>query len=209
MKKFLLGAALTMCTIASTFACWFTELNYNTNYIAGFNNYVSHYVTASTKSSATYTNNMSVDLPLTVWIKVSSRSADQQGESNLESEIKTAKLQYRVKIKNQDGTFQAWSAWTTVKTIENVKWKLSFANPVALFGRNNINPKNLTTGSVIMVRLWLSDGIYTTGQLSDNGPDSLPNTCSSSNPSSLTYTGGWTAPFITTVIYSGKKRPVR
>jgi len=61
-----------------------------------------------------------------------------------------------------------------------------------------------------MIRMWLSDGIYTTGNLNSNiSTNRLPNICSLSVPSSVNYDGGWTAPYVTTVIFSGKIRSIR
>lgn len=78
MKK-LLTTILIFVSLAAS-ACWFTEANFNATYIAGVNNFFAHYVEAETIGAASYANGMTVAMPLTVWVKVSPRTADPPGE---------------------------------------------------------------------------------------------------------------------------------
>ena len=97
MKKFLLGSLLALTTITSALGCWFTSYNFQENYIAGINNFISHFNKSTTIESAQYSNNMYADLPLTVWIKIAPR-VDENGNGHL---ITKAVLQYRIKKGNR------------------------------------------------------------------------------------------------------------
>jgi len=98
MKK-ILTAFLTMTVFTSLFACWFTKENINNAYIAGVNFFEPHYfephyeevilngTTRATNNNdrewaknLSFTNNISVSLPLTVWFKVSPRKYFINGE---------------------------------------------------------------------------------------------------------------------------------
>lgn len=193
--KTLLAAALAAVTLNS-FACWFTSDNFNGNYIAGVNNYTAHYTQVDGIANATYYNGQTVDLPLTVFVKVSPRYPDQSGESSGEKPIVKAVLQYKVLPSG---------AWITVRTIENVSWKMDWDHPVALFGRNSIS--GLAAGTEILIRLYLSDGTYETGDLGTDITSTVPATATQA--SGATYQGGWTAPFVFRVKVSGKVRPAR
>ena len=206
MKKFLLGSLLALTTLTTAFCCWFTSENFNGNYIHGVNNFVPHYEETLNINSAVYknwgSNNTSqcvVDLPLTIWVKVSPRKIN----NNNYALITKAVLQY--KTKKSGGN---WSAWKTVKTIENVSWSLNFANPVALFGRNNINPSGLKACDLIMIRLYLAtdEGTVETGNMDVDINQSNVEGNISGNEN---LGGGWRAPFVMLMKYSGKKRPVR
>ena len=78
MKKLLsiLAAVLTV----NSFACWFTQENFNGNYIAGVNNYQSRYTETANLSQAIYTNDLPVAFPLTVWVKVTPLKYSPSGE---------------------------------------------------------------------------------------------------------------------------------
>ena len=110
MKKFL--TAFLLASTVALQACWFTVANFNNNYISGVNNFVEHYTPANSLSSAVYHNGGSVSLPLTVYVKLSPRTPDQQGESVVK-QIQVAILQYKVKHNN------TWSNWKTVKSFSN------------------------------------------------------------------------------------------
>ena len=193
MKKIL--CSIIVCTAALASACWFTDSNYNGNYIAGVNNFVSHYTPATTFSQALYHNGGTVSLPLTVYVKLSPRLPDQEGETEDSKPIVKAILQYKV---YRNGL---WSTWTTVKSFDNPKWDLSYSRAVPLFGRENIYPQGLTGGDQIMVRLYLTDGPYETGDLNID-PGDIPDTATAA--SGGTYAGGWSAPFVFRVTFSGK-----
>ena len=127
-KNLLIGGLTLFSTIVH--ACWFTADNFNTCYIAGVNSYVSHYSPAESIGSAVYKNGQTVDFPLTVWVKVSDRFADQPGEAEGKKAIIHAVLQYRVLPNGR---------WKTVRELKNLNWDMDFQNPVALFGKNNVS----------------------------------------------------------------------
>lgn len=195
MKKLLsiLAAVLTV----NSFACWFTQANFNGNYIAGVNNYQARYSETANLSQAIYTNDLSVAFPLTVWVKVTPLKYSPSGELlNTPAPLVKAVLQYKVLPSG---------AWKTVKTIENVSWKINWQHPVALFGKNIIDP-DVPAGTAILIRFYLSDGTFETGDLStDISGDEVPTKATQDSGGS--YSGGWTAPFVLKVIYNGRKRP--
>jgi len=130
MKKRILYATLFALLSFTVLACWFTQANYNYNYIAGLNNYMVHYnPSAIGITNAVYYNNMIVDIPITVWVKIGKRYPDQPGEEEIDKPIKSAKLQYRI-LPNGN--------WVTVKSFDNPSWQMNFADPIPLFGKNNI-----------------------------------------------------------------------
>lgn len=206
MKK-LLAAVFAVSTM-SVFACWFTESSFNATYIASVNGKVVHYryVPETTKDAAVYNNGQAADLPITVQVKVSNRT--EQGQALT---IKTAKLQY--KIVRQDGTS---TPFITVKTIDKPSWKMNFNNPVNLFGRDgiiNIPDNQISKDDEIIIRLWLDDGIYNTGDINaditvdqvHNVQKESPNT-SAGEGSVIIGTDGWAAPHVFRVKFSGKRR---
>ena len=107
MKKLFILFAFLFAV--STFACWFTQENFNGNYIAGVNNYQSRYSETENLSQAVYTNDLQVAFPLTVWIKTTPLKYSPAGEL-LTSPVPLVKavLQYKIL---PSGT------WKTVKTI--------------------------------------------------------------------------------------------
>lgn len=197
--KTILAAALAAVSLSS-WACWFTTDNFNSNYIAGVNNYSAHYSRADALSGAVYRNGQSVALPLTVLVKVSPRYPDQTGEAAGAKPVIKAILQYKVK---HSGT---WGAWVTVRRLENPDWSMNWDHPVTLFGRNNIDPAGISSGDEIMIRLYLSDGTYETGDPSSDITSTVADNATSSTGS---YEGGWTAPFVFRVVWNGKRRAAR
>lgn len=202
LKKMLMTAA-AMVVSASCFACWFTESNFNATYIASVNGKHSHYTPANTIEAATYHNGMNVDLPITVQVKVSPRIADQAGETEGLKPVTTAVLQY--KIVRQNGTS---TKFRTVKSINNPNWPMNFANPVNLFGATgkiNISDNEISEGDHIIIRVYFSDGIYYTGDLdSDISVNDVPDRQTKSS-AECGY-GGWRAPHVFRVRYSGNRR---
>ena len=194
MKK-LLTTILLLASLAAS-ACWFTEANFNATYIAGVNNFFAHYIEADTIGEATYSNGMTVAMPLTVWVKVSPRTADQPGEVAGTKEIVRAVLQYKILPSG---------SWVTVKDYNNPDWDMIFEGAVPLFGMNCINV-NVAAGTQILIRAYFSDGTYETGDLNTDITSSVPNTATLS--SGGTYEGGWSAPHVMRVIISGR-RPAR
>lgn len=193
-----LATLVTLCMvgIGTASACWFSEDNFNGNYIAFVSGDAVHYKPTTLLSQATYYNGMTVDMPFTVYVKVAPRF-----ESSGPRNITIAELQYRV-VPN--------GAWTTVKRLQNVSWEMNFNNPVSLFGKNTINLTDIAAGTKIAIRLYLTDGIYETGDLgTDLDVTTIPETASAGNTDQVNYAGGWSAPFVMYVTYSGKTRPHR
>ena len=195
MKKLLY--LLTTVLTVNSFACWFTRENFNGNYIAGVNNYQSRYTETANLSQAIYTNNLRVAFPLTVWVKVTPLKYSPSGELlNTPTQLVKAGLQYKILPSG---------SWKTVKEIENVSWKMDWQHPVALFGKNTIDP-DVPAGTAILIRFYLSDGTFETGDLStDISGDEIP--AKATQDSGGSYSGGWTAPFVLKVIYNGRRRP--
>lgn len=194
IKKLLASVFLFTALMAS--ACWFTEANFNATYISGVNNYFVHYDEAADIEEAVYYNGMTVAMPLTVWVKVSDREADQQGEVAGTKPIIRAMLQYRV---------LPAGSWVTVKDYNNPDWDMNFTGAVPLFGSNCID-LNLPNGTEILIRLYLSDGIYETGYLSELVTDYIPDIATFQ--SGGVYSGGWSAPHIMRLKITGR-RPFR
>lgn len=201
MKKWIATIGLSIAAAVAS-ACWFTESNFNATYIASVNGKVIHYTEASTISEATYHNGMQADLPITVQVKVSDRFGDQPDESGAKP-ITKAVLQYKVvKSTGQSGQ------WITVKTLDNPTWKMNFDHPVNLFGTDgkiDIAEGEIASGDDIIIRVWFTDGIYTTGDIAgDITSSQVPDTQTQSNIS--VGSDGWVAPHVFRVKYSGKRR---
>lgn len=188
-KKILLTSLF--CIALTSLACWFNEDNFNSDYIAGANNYVAHYTPVLNINDAVYYNGMDVALPITVFVKVSPIRIDGTTRA-----ITKAVLQYRI------GTS---GSWVTVKTVTRLA-DLNFSQPVALFGKNIIDIKatQIEPYTYIYIRVYLTDGIITTGDLNADITSSVDNTIRDGN---LDLGGGWTPPFVFKVRYNGKRRP--
>lgn len=198
MKKlFILTAVL--CSTGLAVACWFTQTTFNATYIHSVNDRVVHYTEASTLAEATYHNGMSADLPITVQVKVQDRTVSGQTLS-----INAAILQYRIVRLNGTST-----DFITVRTLENVKWDFNYDYPVNLFGSRgviDIPDSSISKGDSIIIRVWLTDGIYTNGNILDTiTVAETPDIQTQSNISC--GSGGWIAPHVVRVVYSGKRRP--
>ena len=203
MKKIV--AAITSTLFAATaFACWFTESNFNATYIASVNGKAIHYSPVDTISQTVYRNGQTVDLPITVQIKVSDRFADQSGESGSRP-VTQAILQY--KIVRQNGTS---TSFITVKALKNPNWRMNFSTPVNLFGRDgviNIPKGQISAGDEIIIRVWMSDGTYYTGDIeADISANQVPDTQSYSSGNVAIGVDGWQAPHVFRVKFSGKRR---
>ena len=196
--KTLFTTVLTALSIVAS-ACWFTQDNFNGNYIAFVTGDNVHYEPTELIANAVYKNGYTVDMPFTVYVKVSDRFGDQSGEEGPKKIVK-AVLQYKVLPSGE---------WTTVKELKDLNWDMNFQNPVSLFGRNTINIENIAAGTEILIRLYLSDGTYETGDLNTDITSTIPDTAHGNISSEINYEGGWTAPFVFRVKYSGKVRPTR
>lgn len=186
--KIWLIASLSFLTVACS-ACWFTAENFNRDYIAGVNNYVAHYDETSDFNDAIYYNGLQVSLPLTVWVKVGPRK-NSLGEY---MPIVKAVLQYKILPSGN---------WKTVKTIYNYSSPIQQALPCCLFGKNNIDPQ-IRAGTEILIRVYLTDGIFETGDLNSDIVSPIPDMATEGSGGE--YEGGWTAPFVFRVIYNGKR----
>lgn len=185
MKK-ILSFVLALCAITA-FACQYPgviEMEYGYMrhlYIAGVNS-VNNHIEAITESSETWSwestdgngntttgvgttnylnftcrNNITVDLPLTVYVAATPRTLLGQEEKRtdanvyknvLDSAKLTLSLQYRVLPS---------TTWITVKDISLTSWqvKLMAATGKPLFGAYVINP-TASYGSTIMIRLYIT-----------------------------------------------------
>lgn len=188
MKSLFAALLIGIASVAS--ACWFTAENFNRDYIAGVNNYFVHYDETTNIANATYRNGSSVSLPITVWVKVGPR---MNSDGQLMA-IQKAVLQYKILPAGE---------WVTVRTIYNYSFPIQWALPVALFGNNNIDPQ-ISAGTEILIRVYLTDGVFETGDLNVDITSSVPDRATKN--SGAEYEGGWTAPFVYRVIYNGKRR---
>ena len=225
MKKITLF--LSMLATMSTLACWYQRINYN-DYIYAINTYERHVIETEsvnskiTKTIYTVKNNQIVDLPMTVSMKLVSNTPVYIDDSTKKPTLLTGKLQYRV-LPNGN--------WVTVEEFKRPTGTLPIELPPSTyFDRNNIMPRNLKAGDVIMVRMYLTDGIWQTGDITsmcDAIKDdtlknnkkanswTLPSTMGpyiiNDNGSMLNYDlgGMWAPHYVFTVIFSGNYRPIR
>lgn len=171
-KKLISSLAIGFLATSSALACWFTQENFNSAYLAGVNYYVSHYDgKAVDLNSATYYNNQSVNLPLTVWCKVSPRIMSVNGQIQ-ESNIRSIKLFYKILPGNNNDTTAKWRLAKAIDMGPTPKWNLNFASPVKLFG-NNVITKALIekNGDTISA----GDGILLAFYFTDNSANAIAN----------------------------------
>lgn len=190
IKQLLLSLLLTTAIVS---ACWFTDTNFNGTYIAGVNNYFAHYTETGAIENAVYYNGQTVAMPITVFVKVTPRIADQPGETPGPKDLTRALLQYKI-LPNGD--------WITVKDINNPDWDLNFSTPLALFGYGCINI-NIPDNTEILIRVYLTDGIYETGDIETDITSIVPNTVTFNSGNA--YEGGWHAPHVMRLKISGKR----
>ena len=169
MKKKLTALAVAVFAAVQSFGCWYNRINYN-DYIFGLNNFEQHTWASSAtdphgKALTTFhiRNNMVVDFPVTASIKLVSDSRIVVDDDSKKPEILRCKLQYRVL---PDGN------WTTVGEYDVPTGKIpASAPPAPYLGRNNIWPKKCKAGDVIMIRLYVTDGQFQSGDLADKCED--------------------------------------
>lgn len=198
----------------TTSACWYKYTQYN-DYIYGINNFINHTMVNDNGSDITFMvqNNQIVDLPCSVSINLEQNSVLAEGEDpDLETTHVICKLQYRVLPAGD---------WIDVAEREFEHGTIPVdALPAFYFGRNNIHPQGLKKGDVIMIRLYVQRGPYTSGEeedlcankLFDNKfQDTYHYTIKEAVDKTTEYDlgGGWLPHRVTTVIFSGKYRPVR
>jgi len=194
MKKLL--TTISLFASLAAFACWFTEANFNAVYISGINNYIQHYEEVENIQSATYYNGQNAAMPITVWVKVSPRFADQGGEAAGTKEIVRVALQYKILPSGE---------WVTVKDFNNPDWDMDFSGAVPLFGMGCINI-NVADGTEILIRMYVTDGTYENGDMASDISMYVPNTATLS--SGGIYDAGWSAPHVMRVKIVGR-RPAR
>ena len=102
------------------------------------------------------------------------------------------------------------------------------SSPATYLGKNNVWPKKCKAGDVVMIRLYVTDGSFQSGDLADKCEDQLGYGKSTKFPGKYTlpdafdYTprdsasviavdlgGMWTPQYVVTVVYSGKTRPIQ
>lgn len=208
------AAVAAFLLAASAPACWFADgsISFDDNHISYLTGDVKH-VTKTEDGKWTITNDQKVALPFTLYIKVSPHKRGGDTGNGDGQQIKKAVLQYRILGKTgaaKAAPAAAENPWVTVKEIDNPSWDMDFENPVALFGRDCVDIPGLTEETEIVVRLYLSDGVYETGPLeskSEEGSESETDPYGSIQQS-ITVNGttaehdgfklseGWTAPFV-------------
>ena len=224
MKLHHLFLAAAFLATTSVLACWYQRVNY-TDYISSVNTtpqIVSYEIVSNASKNTTFQkyhveNNKVVDLPVTVVCKLTSGNTTQFS-SDVKSQIVTCLLQYRV-LPNGN--------WVTVKQYLTASGSIPFTAPAnAYFGKNNIWPKDIRAGDVIMIRMYITDGIYQSGNLLDKCEDKLQDVSTTwgtkkALPDIFEYTigqtpleeydlgGGWCPNQCITVIWSGNTRPTR
>lgn len=222
MKKTL--ALLAMMVATRVFPCQQQAKAFSyQDYIYGINNFVTVSQVQTTedengvKTHYTVRNNQEVDLPLTVFVKLTSNTMIGATEGE-QKEMIRAKLQYRIlgKTSSTDS-----SDWITVRDLSKPQGTISKAAPPgAYFGRNNIDPYNIQPGDVIMIRYYVTDGTWQSGVEANKcksllttvgGKYTLPNSYDYTYEGSPIYDlgDGWQPHFVTTVIWSGKRRPTK
>lgn len=223
MLKKLCATILATMVGVSAFACWFTQENFESNYLAGINYFKPHYVNNGSAvnnsiETAQYINGengsfYSVSLPLTVWFKVSPRTLSVNGTPQ-KYYLRVSKLYYKILPGNQNS---ATAKWRLAKTIDltGSSWNMDYNSPVKLFGNNNITKAMIErNGDTISA----GDGIVLAWYLTDSCPDSIANaeliTPGSTDPQifpsvtegySVRYAGSDYKPaYVARVVYNGK-----
>lgn len=237
MKKFLLSSLLVITTFTSTFACWFTKENINNAYIAGVNFFKPHYeevilngTTRATNSNdrewaknLSFTNNIPVSLPLTVWFKVSPRKYLINGEWK-SANIRISNLYYKIIPKKANGQYDYENdnyKWRLAKSVnmEGKPWRLDFSAPVKIFGNNTLTLKQIRENND---KIKEGDKIILVWYIADDSDEALENVTEIKAGESKPYikvdedtckgdmvfgdeSDGYNAPYVMSVIYNGKK----
>lgn len=237
MKK-ILTAFLTMTAFTSLFACWFTQTNINNAYIAGVNFFKPHYEEVTDSNNTTtiatnsddiewaknlsFTNNISVSLPLTVWFKVSPRKYLINGEQK-SANIRISNLYYKIipKVNGQYNYSNPDYKWRLAKSVnmEGKPWRLDFSAPVKIFGNNTLTLKQIIANGDSIKE---GDKIILVWYIADDSDEALENVTEIEAGESKPYikvdkdeckgdtifgdeSDGYNAPYVMSVIYNGKK----
>lgn len=219
MKKLLLSLLLAFASMQAV-PCWYSKTSY-ADHIYSINGQVVHSETKiGDVTEYTHNNNIVVDLPLTVTVKLVSDQEIEIGDhgTSIAGEISRSSLQYRV-LPNGN--------WVTVCNYNSPLGTISKdSEPKAYFGTNNIWPKDLKPGDVIMIRVYVTDGMWQSGYLESDISDKLITVSTKfgqklSISNRFTYLmdghellsydlgGGWMPHLVTTVVYSGNERPTK
>lgn len=215
MKKFLTAIALTALTISTTFACWFTQDNFNNTYISAIGNFYSRYTPAKNLESAIYYNNISTSLPCPVWFFINERVA-YVDDQPVKRKIVIAELWYKLL---PNGAETDASVWRLAKKFENPKFEMKFGVDVKLFGEGIISKKleglsNIVQGDKIMLvwRITDEDAVSSGIEIIAGQKEpviTVPDVAHGNVSSEVNYTGGYTAPFVTVITYNGRTTPGR
>lgn len=219
MKKTLLFIFAAFLS-TTAFSCWFGTYDYE-DYIYSINNIQLH--TSSVEVQPYHTtvkykikNNMVVDFPISVSVKLVSQDEVNLGGTtvtNSKQEILKCALQYRV-LPNGN--------WVTVQEYQTPTGTIPSSYPANFyFGRNNISPV-CKKGDIIMIRVYVTDGMWQSGDINSmcdgrltnikNGIPTLADeiiVSMNSQGKSPDLGGGWHPNLVTTVIWSGKTRPIK
>ena len=176
----LVGLVMLLNVTAS--ACSVPSPMFINNYIAAVNSYVH------STDGVTFNNGGNVSLPISLYVKVT-KIYSTGGVVPIP--ITNLKFQYKVKTPT-DG---AWgTTWTDCKSIDNPDWTVDFEEgPVPLFGRNVLDIPDLPTGSEILIRVWMSTGLYQNADPDDDTDD--------------TGAGGWGQEYVVRVVFDGHRKP--
>ena len=222
MKKKTLTLVAAVSLWTSCFGCWYCKSNY-TDYIYTINDKVVNEQSTNASGVCSYTvrNNQVVDFPLTVSMRLISKDTidlNDGSKTDYCREIVGGRLQYRI---------LPGGNWTTVQQQTQPMGYISKDSaPGTFFGNNNIWPKGLKAGTVIMIRLYVTDGMWQSGTLANACSDKLTTVSTqygdrTSLPDSFQYSldgtellandlgGAWYPHFCVTVVYSGSERPIR
>ena len=222
MKKILLSSLLSFITITNSFACWFTQDNINSAYIAGVNFFKSHYVQVddiTNVNNLTFINDISVSLPLTVWFKVSPRKYMVNGDTYF-ANIRVAKLFYKI-IPIVNGEYDYYNVnykWRLAKSVdmEGKPWRLDFSAPVKIFGNNTLTLKQITTngdsiktGDKIILAWYIADDstscVVNADQITTGNYEPIMVVDSTTDKGSDVFGGDYRGAYVMSVIYNGKK----
>ena len=245
MKK-ILTVFLAMTAFTSLFACWFSQTNINKAYIAGVNFFKPHYkevtdfnntttITTNSdddawKNKLSFTNDIPVSLPLTVWFKVSPRKYFIKGESGSnQANISLSNLYYKIipKVNEKYDYENDNYKWRLAKSVDmqGKPWRLDFSAPVKIFGNNTLTLKQIIANGdkinegdkIILVWHIVDDKAVTNAEgveieAGQSKPYIVVDKTNQMGGTIFEYTDksknkyyGYYAPYVMSVIYNGKK----
>ena len=190
VKRCILAVLCLVMLLSLSTACptppWMFELNY----IHKVNDYVH------THDNVTFHNGGEVSLPISLYVWVDNIPANA-GRAPIP--ITKVILQYKTRRPPA-----AWgNTWTTVKTINNPDWDISFPKgSVILFGRNALDIPGAQVGDQFLIRVYMAaeEGLY------ENAPLAV-DTNELGNDPVTGLPSGWTPRHVVLVNYDGRRRP--